>query len=88
MLKTSFRTPVDPNHRFPILVFYHVYRYSSVPKINTFFVPLQVLTDRSPLLTQIFSTDCRDALGQMLEAQVRYLQNGEVRYDAIEFEGM
>jgi hypothetical protein len=34
---------------------------------------MQVLTDRSPLLTQIFSTDCRDALGQMLEAQVCYL---------------
>jgi hypothetical protein len=30
----------------------------------------KVLTDRSSLLTQIFSSDCRDALGQMLEAQV------------------
>lgn len=32
---------------------------------------LKVLTDRSPLLTQIFSADCRDALGQMLEAQLQ-----------------
>jgi hypothetical protein len=41
--------------------------------MNILFVLMQVLTDRSPLLTQIFSTDCRDALGQMLEAQVCYL---------------
>ncbi len=41
--------------------------------LDKYFICTQVLTDRSPLLTQIFSTDCRDALGQMLEAQVLYL---------------
>ena len=31
---------------------------------------LKVLSDKSSLLHQVFSADCRDALRQMLEAQV------------------
>jgi coatomer subunit beta len=32
---------------------------------------LKVLSDKSDLMIQVFSTDCREALGQMLEAQAR-----------------
>jgi len=32
---------------------------------------LKVLSDKSPLMVQVFSTECRDALGQMLEAQAQ-----------------
>ncbi len=75
-LKTSFRNPVGQsplyfpftNLRVPFLVFYLL-----SCSLDKYFICTQVLTDRSPLLTQIFSTDCRDALGQMLEAQVLYL---------------
>jgi len=37
---------------------------------------LKVLTDRSSLLVQVFSGDCRDALGQMLEAQIQVEGSG------------
>ena len=36
---------------------------------------LKVLCDKSSLLRQVFSADCRDALGQMLEAQVQTFCN-------------
>eukprot|EP00088_Acartia_fossae_P067595 TRINITY_DN8451_c0_g1_i5.p1 TRINITY_DN8451_c0_g1~~TRINITY_DN8451_c0_g1_i5.p1 ORF type:complete len:965 (+),score=304.23 TRINITY_DN8451_c0_g1_i5:70-2964(+) len=32
---------------------------------------LKVLSDKSALMVQVFSTECRDALGQMLEAQAQ-----------------
>lgn len=38
---------------------------------------LKVLSDRSPLLVQVFSGDCRDALGQMLEAMMQVEQSGK-----------
>jgi len=37
---------------------------------------LKVLSDRSSLLVQVFTTDCRDALGQMLEAQIQVETSG------------
>jgi len=37
---------------------------------------LKVLTDKSSLLSQVFSTDCRDALGQMLEALIQVESTG------------
>jgi len=37
---------------------------------------LKVLSDRSSLLVQVFTTDCRDALGQMLEAQLQVESSG------------
>jgi len=36
---------------------------------------LKVLADRSCALGQVFKSDCREALGQMLEAQVRQLES-------------
>ena len=37
---------------------------------------LKVLCDRSSLLCQIFNVDCREALGQMLQAQIQVESNG------------
>jgi len=34
---------------------------------------IQVLSDRSSILVQVFTSECRDALEQMLEAQVGIL---------------
>jgi len=38
---------------------------------------LKVLTDKSSLLSSVFSTDCREALGQMLEAQLQVESTGK-----------
>jgi len=37
---------------------------------------LKVLCDRTSLLSQIFNVDCREALGQMLEAQIQVENSG------------
>jgi len=37
---------------------------------------LKVLSDKTCMLVEVFSTDCRDALGQMLEAQVQVEHSG------------